>query len=120
MDRYFTIMLVPEREKGVRSFRIPRFVFHAAIFLLASSVILLGILGYDYWKILRQVYENKHLTIENRQLKEQVQLFHMKVNGLTEDIERIHTFEKKLRIITGIEEANTSKSIDESDTQKKN
>lgn len=30
MDRYFTVMIVPEREKGVRSFRIPRVVFHAA------------------------------------------------------------------------------------------
>ena len=118
MDRYFTIMLIPEREKGVRSFRIPRFVFHAAVFLVVSSVILLGIMGYDYWKILRQVYENKHLTIENRQLKEQVQLFHMKVNGLTEDIERIHTFEQKLRVITGVE--NADKTEEANIPQKKN
>ncbi len=65
MDKYFTIMVVPEREKGVRSFRIPRMVFHAAMFFAVISTLLLGILGYDYWKILSQVYENKHLTIEN-------------------------------------------------------
>lgn len=111
MDRYFTIMVVPEREKGVKSFRIPRVVFHATLFFLVIFVVLLGILTYDYWKILRQVYENKHLTIENRQLKEQVQLFQMKLNSLTEDLERIHTFEKKLRIITGIEEADLTQSI---------
>ncbi len=103
MDKYFTIMVVPEREKGVRSFRIPRMVFHAAMFLAVISTLLLGILGYDYWKILSQVYENKHLTIENRQLKEQIQLFQMKVNTLTKDIDRIHVFEKKLRVITGLE-----------------
>lgn len=113
MDRYFTIMLIPEREKGVKSFRIPRVIFHAAIFLGVSSLILLGILGYDYWKILRQVYENKHLTLENRQLKEQIQLFHMKINTLTEDLERIHTFEKKLRVITGVEDVqNTQKDAE--------
>ncbi|MCR9205261.1 MAG: hypothetical protein NXH75_11820 [Halobacteriovoraceae bacterium] len=111
MDRYFTIMVVPEREKGVRSFRIPRVVFHATLFFMVIFVVLLGILTYDYWKILRQVYENKHLTIENRQLKEQVQLFQMKLNSLTEDLERIHTFEKKLRIITGIEEADLTQGI---------
>lgn len=111
MDRYFTVMVVPEREKGLRSFRIPRVVFNAALFFMVIFVILLGILTYDYWKILRQVYENKHLTIENRQLKEQVQLFQMKLNSLTNDLERIHTFEKKLRIITGIEEADLTKSI---------
>lgn len=111
MDRYFTVMVVPEREKGVKSFRIPRVVFHAALFFAVVFMILLGILTYDYWKILRQVYENKHLTIENRQLKEQVQLFQMKLNSLTEDLERIHTFEKKLRIITGMEDADLTQSL---------
>lgn len=111
MDRYFTVMVVPEREKGVKSFRIPRVVFHALLFFAVVFMVLLGILTYDYWKILRQVYENKHLTIENRQLKEQVQLFQMKLNSLTEDLERIHTFEKKLRIITGMEEVDLTQSI---------
>ena len=104
MDRYFTIMLIPERNKGVRCFRIPHFIFHGLVFLAVACLFLLAILGYNHWKILRQVYENKHLTIENRQLKEQIQLFHMKVGRLSEDVERMHTFEKKLRIITGIEE----------------
>jgi len=96
-------MVVPEREKGVRTFRIPRIIFHGFIFLVVSACILLSILTYDYLKILKQVYENKHLTIENRQLEEQIQLFQRKLNSLTEDIERIHVFEKKLRIITGFE-----------------
>lgn len=97
-------MIVPEREKGVRSFRIPKIVFHAFTFLAMSLIFLLGIFGYDYSKILGQVYKNKHLTRKNRLLKEQTQLFQMKLNTLAEDIERIHTFEKKLRIITGIDE----------------
>lgn len=109
MDRYFTIMIVPERDKGVRSFRIPRVLFHAMLFTGVILIILLSILGYDYWKILKQVYENKYLTIENRQLKEQIQLFNMKINALTEDIERIQTFEKKLRTITGIEQVDMTR-----------
>ncbi len=103
LDRYFTVMVVPEREKGVKSFRIPRLAFHAIVFLFVLSIFVLGILSYDYWKILRQVHQNKHLTLENRQLKEQIQLFQMKINTLTEDIERIETFEKKLRVISGFE-----------------
>ena len=111
MDRYFTVMIVPEREKGVRSFRIPRVVFHAAVFFLVIFLVLLGILTYDYWKILRQVYQNKHLTIENRQLKEQIQLFQMKLNTLSEDLERIHIFETKLRTITGLEDADLTQPV---------
>ena len=105
MDKYFTIMIVPEREKGVKSLRIPRVFFHAAVFFSVVFIFLLAILTYDYWKILSQVYKNKHLTIENRQLKEQIQLFQMKINSLSEDLERIHVFEKKLRIITGVDES---------------
>lgn len=114
MDRYFTIMIVPERDKGVRSIRMPRVVFHALTFLCVAIIGLLSILIFDYWKILKQVHENKHLTIENRQLKEQIQLNQMKINAVTEDIERIRTFEKKLRIITGLQETDLTQSAQDS------
>lgn len=104
-------MLIPEREKGVRSFRIPRIVFQGFTFLFVAFLILLGILSYDYIKILSELHLNKHLTIENRQLREQIQLFQMKINALNEDLERIDVFEKKLRIITGIEEVDMSKPL---------
>jgi cell division protein FtsB len=104
MDRYYTLMIIPEKEKGVKSIRIPGLFFKSFAFLFVVFTILLVILAYDYWKILQQVYENKHLTLENRQLKEQIQLFQMKINTLSEDLRRIHTFEKKLRIISGLED----------------
>lgn len=103
MDRYFTIMIIPEKEKGVRSFRIPRILFRTLLIIGALTFIMLVILGYDYWKIISQVYENKHLAMENRLLKDQIQLFQMKMNGLTDDIERVHIFERKLKVITGLE-----------------
>ena len=96
-------MIVPEKEKGVKSFRVPKVLFNSFIFMVIIFVAVLGILTYDYIKILRQVYENRHLSIENRQLREQIQLFNMKLNTLTDDLERIEQFEKKLRIITGFD-----------------
>ncbi|MBP9679908.1 MAG: peptidoglycan DD-metalloendopeptidase family protein [Bacteriovorax sp.] len=103
MDRYYTLMIIPEKNKDVRSIKIPRLVFKSLIFLFVTFTILLGILTYDYWNVLSQVYENKHLLVENRQLKEQVQLFQMKLNSITEDLERVNVFERKLRSITGLE-----------------
>ncbi len=94
-------MIIPEREKRGKTFRIPRIFFHAIMLLIVIFIFLLGILMYDYWSIVKQVYENKHLSIENRQLKEQIQLFQMKMNTLTDDINRIQIFENKLRVITG-------------------
>ena len=104
MDKYFTIMIIPEREKGVKSFRIPKVMFRAIVFFSVITIVIIGILAYDYSKLINQVYKNKHLTIENRQLKEQIELFDRKLNSLTEDIKRIHIFERKLRVITGLEE----------------
>lgn len=103
LDRYYTLMIIPEKNKDVRSIKIPRLLFKSIVFLFVTFVILLGILTYDYWNVLSQVYENKHLLVENRQLKEQVQLFQMKLNSITEDLERINVFERKLRAITGLE-----------------
>ena len=96
MDRYFTIMIVPEREKGVISIRIPNILFRALSFLIVASVFILGIFAYDYWKILQEIHRNTHLTIENRELKEQISLFQNKINRVTDDLERVHIFEKKL------------------------
>jgi murein DD-endopeptidase MepM/ murein hydrolase activator NlpD len=97
-------MLIPEKQNRVKSIKIPGILFKSLAFLLTISIFLILILSYDYYKILQQVYENKHLSMENRQLKEQIQLFQMKLNTLSEDLKRIHTFEKKLRIITGLDQ----------------
>ncbi len=96
-------MIVPEKTQEVRSIKIPRLIFRSLIFLIVSFIVMLGILTYDYWNVLSQVYENKHLVIENRQLKEQVQLFQSKLNSINDDLDRINTFERKLRVITGLE-----------------
>lgn len=104
MDKYYTVMVVPEKQKGVRTYRIPTVLFKSLAFMTVMLFMLIGVLAFDYWKILQQVYENKHLSIENRQLKEQIQLFQMKMNTLGDDLRRINTFEKKLRVITGLED----------------
>ncbi|MCO4754616.1 MAG: M23 family metallopeptidase [Bacteriovoracaceae bacterium] len=111
MDKHYTLMIIPEKEKGVKSFKIPGLLFRSFSVVLVLVSILVGILLYDYWKVIGQIHENKHLTLENRQLREQIQLFQMKINSLSEDLERVHTFEKKLRIITGLEDAEKAAPI---------
>ncbi len=117
MDQYYTVMLVPEKQSRIRSIRVPRLVFNFLVFAGVALVILISILTYDYVQILQQVYRNKHLSIENRQLKEQIQLFQMKINSLTDDMDRIQTFEKKLRIITGLEASDLTRPILEPDEE---
>jgi murein DD-endopeptidase MepM/ murein hydrolase activator NlpD len=104
-------MVIPEREKKVKSFRIPRIIFHSALLGGAIIVILIGILSYDYSKIIKQVYQNKHLSTENRQLRDQIQVFQSRINGLTDDIERIRNIEFKIRTITGLRKVNLQKPL---------
>mgnify|MGYP000489428484 CR=1 FL=1 len=104
-------MVIPEKEKGVKSFRVPRVIFNSVLFLVVIVVAVIGILTFDYIKILKQVYENRHLSIENRQLKEQIQLFNMKLNTLTDDIERIQKIESKLRVISGFKDHDLTKPV---------
>ena len=117
MDKYYTLMVVPEKQKGVKTYRIPTVLFKSFAFMTVMIFMLIGVLAYDYWKILQQVYENKHLSIENRQLKEQIQLFQMKMNTLGDDLKRINTFEKKLRVITGLEDINTKGPVYKTDKE---
>ncbi len=101
-------MVVPERAKVVKSFRIPTLVYKSVAFMIVALLIVLGVILYDYAQIVRQVYKNKHLTLENRELREQIQIFQMKLNSLTNDINRIQIFEKKLKIMTGLSETEIS------------
>ena len=114
MNRYYTIMVVPERDR-VKSFRIPRLVYKSLAFMLILLFVVFGILLYDYYQIVQQVYQNKHLTIENRELREQIQIFQMKLNSLVKDINRIKIFENKLRVITGLEDLNTAGQVSSED-----
>jgi murein DD-endopeptidase MepM/ murein hydrolase activator NlpD len=118
MDKYYTIMVVPEKQKGVKTYRIPTALFKSFAFFFVMVIMLIGVLAFDYWKILQQVYENKHLSIENRQLKEQIQLFQMKMNTIASDLKRINTFERKLRVITGLEDVSSKGPLYKSENEK--
>lgn len=112
-------MIVPEKEKGIRSIKIPGIFLKSIAFVIVLISILLGILMYNYWTIIQQIHENKHLGLENRQLREQIQLFQMKINSLGDDLKRINTFENKLRIITGLDDVTRSVPIVPADGNRK-
>jgi murein DD-endopeptidase MepM/ murein hydrolase activator NlpD len=104
-------MIVPEKEKGIRSIKIPGIFVRSIAFVLVLVSILFGILMYNYWTIIQQIHENKHLSLENRMLREQIQSFQTKINTLAEDFRRINEIENKLRIITGLEDVTKTAPI---------
>lgn len=110
MSKYYTVMVIPDRGKAIKKFKFPRIMYKSFSFLVAMFILVLVIVIYDYTQIVQQVYQNKHLTLENRQLREQIQLFQMKLNSLSNDINRIQIFENKLKVITGLEKIETEQN----------
>lgn len=110
MDRFYTLMLIPEKNKSIKTLKIPGFVIKLAAVCIFGILLFSLIILFDYWNLMQNVVDNKHISLENRQLREQLQIFQMKINTLTNDVERISTFEQKLRTITGLEREKLTKS----------
>lgn len=101
-------MVIPDDKGKIKKLKIPAVIIHSATILIAMMSILVAILVFDYWKIFQEVYQNKHVTQENKLLKEQITLFKTKIDSLSIELNRLHIFEKKLRVITGLETIPTS------------
>ena len=103
-NKFFTIMVVPEKSQNVTKVVIPSYVFKGGILSLAFLFVLATIMVLDYANVMNQINENKQLKVENRQLKQSVQVFKTKMVTIENTMDRVKTFVTKLRIITNIED----------------
>ena len=103
-DKYFTILIVPEKTSKVRKILVPGWILKGAAIGL-SFVALVGIIMVlDYWYVMNQIGENKQLKMENRRLRQQVQVFQNKLTTIESTMERVKTFVTRLKVITNIED----------------
>lgn len=103
-NRFFTILVIPEKTSNVKRFIVPSWVLKGAAVGLAFSALILGVMILDYWYVMNQIGENKQLKMENRRLKQQVQVFKNKMATVESTMERIKTFATRLKVITNIED----------------
>jgi murein DD-endopeptidase MepM/ murein hydrolase activator NlpD len=105
-NRYYTLLVIPEHTSVVRRWVIPNWLVRTAgvagLFVLAIGIIMV----LDYWYVMGQISENKDLRVENRQLRQQVQVFENKIATIEDTMERIKTFSTRLKVITNIEDRN--------------
>lgn len=97
-------MIVPEKTNNVRRVVIPSAVFKGGVLASAFLIVLAAVMVLDYANVMNQIAENKQLRGENRQLKQQVQVFKDKMVTIESTLDRVKTFATKLRIITNIED----------------
>ena len=97
-------MIVPEKSNRVAKVVIPSYIFKGGILALAFLAVLATIMVLDYANVMNQINENKQLKVENRQLRQSVQVFKTKMVTIENTLDRVKTFVTKLRIITNIED----------------
>lgn len=100
MNKFFTILFIPEKTNQVRKFIIPAAYLRIAVILGFLGSFFVAFMIYDYVNVMQQLAENRKLVIENRQLRQKIQTFSTKLTNVEESLERIQTFATKLRIIT--------------------
>lgn len=103
-NRFFTVLIIPEKTSQVRRIVIPGWLVRGFIVGVLFSMILGSIMVLDYWYVMSQISENKQMKIENRRLRQQVQIFKNKMNTIESTMDRIKTFATRLKVITNIED----------------
>lgn len=103
-NKFFTIMIVPEKTQAVKRVVIPHYIFKGGVLIGAFLFVLATVMVLDYANVMHQISENKLLRAENRQLKQEVQVFKDKMLTLESTMDRVKTFATKLRIITNVED----------------
>ena len=83
---------------------IPNWLFRGFFVFFFFAVVLFGIMTIDYWYVMNQIEENKQIKLENRRLRQQVQIFQNKMASIEDTLERVQTFSTRLKIITNVED----------------
>lgn len=102
-NRFYTILIVPEKTSEVRKFIIPAWLFRGTAFVLAIAAMLAVVMLSNYWHVISQIDQNLTLRVENRKLKQQVQIFENRIGTIESTLDRIRTFSTRLKVITNIE-----------------
>lgn len=103
-NRFFTILVIPEKSSQVRRFVVPSWALRGSLIGSFFAVVLGSIMLLDYWYVMSQINENKQLKMENRRLRQQVQVFRNKMTTVESTMDRIKTFATRLKVITNIED----------------
>lgn len=103
-NRFFTILIIPEKTSQVRRLILPTWLVRSSVIGAFFAIVLGGIMLLDYWYVMTQIDENKQLKIENRRLRQQVQIFRNKMTTVENTLERIKTFTTRLKVITDIKD----------------
>ncbi|HEY0838700.1 MAG TPA: M23 family metallopeptidase [Vulgatibacter sp.] len=109
--RFFTVMVVPDRDSRTRKFR----VGHRAIYGAAAGagVVVLALVGagLHFARVVDHADQNRLLRDENNQLRAQIRLVQEKVAHIDETLDRVERFDQRLRSLTALNDTERNLAI---------
>ena len=112
-DKYFTLMMVPERSDRVRKITLPTLYIRIFSVVGAIFVFTAVYIFFDYLHVISQVAENKRLRSENHILRMDVQAAKNRLDSLDQSVTRLKSFAQKLRIIGNLDSVQGAKLLSE-------
>jgi murein DD-endopeptidase MepM/ murein hydrolase activator NlpD len=110
-NRYFTVMVVPDRDSRVRSWRVSkRRVVQGAV-ALGILFVLSVAAALHYASVFERIGENRLLAEENAQLREQLRVVEEKVAHIGETLDRVERFDQRLRALTSLNDPERNLAI---------
>jgi murein DD-endopeptidase MepM/ murein hydrolase activator NlpD len=103
-NRFYTLMLIPEKTARVYRVIIPAWVARGSLVSVFFLAALGTLMTLNYWYVMSRISENKQLRLENRKLRQQVQIFQTRMETLESTMNRVKTFSTRLKVITNIED----------------
>lgn len=103
-NRFYTVLIIPEKTSQVRRFILPSWLLRSGALIVAFVILLGSIMLFDYWYVMSQIGENRQLKLENRKLRQQVQIFQNKMTTVESTLERVKTFATRLKVIMHVED----------------
>ncbi len=111
-DRFYTLMLIPEKSSRIRKISIPAPILRLATVVGLGFLVLSVFVLFDYVHLLSQVAENKKLKVENHILKQDVETAKTKLETLEQSIGRLKSFAHKLRVISNLDQPGANRLLE--------
>jgi murein DD-endopeptidase MepM/ murein hydrolase activator NlpD len=110
-NRYYTVMIVPERSSQVRRLKIAKRWIGYGLLGVAGLFSVASFLFIHYLYVVQETSENRRLKEDNIQLRAQLQLLRDRVDTVSDTLERIERFSVKLKAITQLSDSERSLAI---------
>jgi murein DD-endopeptidase MepM/ murein hydrolase activator NlpD len=99
-DRFFTVMVVPERSSRAMRFTFSRTLVNTTVIGLSVGVVLATMWGFHYLHVVDRVDENQTLREANLTLQADLRRVEGQVDSVRRSLDRIRRFDTKLRAVT--------------------